>query len=204
MAVSHLSQDKLKAAGVAPYSRFRTGEGSVQRHEYEIYNNHLSNPLDRSGWRLTLTSTAIAPLRDGNVSRDVGAGVEDSADRDVTPSWTDGELCLGLSTVPPPTPLFAILWPLERITSDEQVGSRAENTLKTKASISRKGACMTSQVFTENSRIVYWCPEQCELTAARVGQLHYFPPHIQSHQWIWWKHMKTEWINLLSNTQANY
>lgn len=67
----------------------------------------LRNPSDQSGRRLVLTSASIG--RDGNVSGDVGAHVENSSSSDVTPSWADGELCPGLFIGPPPAPMFAVL-----------------------------------------------------------------------------------------------
>lgn len=54
-----------------------------------------------------LTSASVGG--DGNVSGDVGARVENGSSGDVTPSWADGELCLGLFIGPPPAPIFAVL-----------------------------------------------------------------------------------------------
>lgn len=77
--------------------------------------------------------TSVISLRDGDVGSvgDGAAGAENSLDAEVALSWTDGDLCLGLSTVLALRPVLTVLRPLNQITLDVRSGSWARDMLRT-------------------------------------------------------------------------
>lgn len=76
--------------------------------------------------------TLVVPLQDCDVSREAGAFMDDSLNREITLSWSYRNLSLGLSTVSPHGLVFTFLHPPNNVVLDVYCDCRARNVLRTK------------------------------------------------------------------------
>lgn len=79
----------------------------------------LAQTVQRSlNKNVSLSFTHVVLWWDADVGRDGGGVLKDSSNGDVTPSRTDEDLCLVLSTVPQFCPGLASLGPLQSVALD--------------------------------------------------------------------------------------